>query len=951
MSTEPSPALSPARPARRHLLRRIVVRTFWVAVVLAVATVMWALWYVSHRGFTSKWRQILVSEVAKRGVYVSMERLTLDPLRGLTARNVRLHNSKERGKPLAVINEMVLDINYSNLLHHEPFLNAVELHDATVSLPLPQPPAAPAPQEAEPSPAKPQRLEISHINAVIRMPPSQVLVEQAEANVHGLRVVLNGYVANPEKFRMPERSNAEPDVLSQVASGLETLDKLNLTGGRPSLELRFGGDVAKPSSFFAEGVLETGPFTIDGEGHIESARVMIRLADGRVRIDQCEVKDRGGELDATGTFEIATGEAALQVRSTLELPSLIHSVWPSSAINELVLYDVPKLEVSASGNFSGARRVNLIGRFSTGRFAARSLIFEGAEADFSLDSPGPELKQASWYLHGVRIRHKDGEFRLNAMQVPGDFRFNLDSQIPPAVFLPLLPGDAREKLAEWEFKGVPVLHLDGTGATCDPQAVDITGYANLGPMKARGTPIKSAATQIAFKSNVLTCSNIRLERAEGSGSGTVVYDFNTDELQFKNVRTTVNPVEVVRIFDRDIAEDLLPYRFKNRPALIVNGSVGCAHDDWGRNRLRIEVDGAQGMDYTFLGKNLSATKINGVVSVINDRLKLENLDAAVFEGHLRGKADISLRKAAGDYTAELYTDGVDFPSLTKLYFDFDTSKGKFNGSFVFSGVHDSARAIDGTGSIYIADGNVFAIPIFGPFSSILNFVFPGMGYNVAHKGVCTFQMHDGVISTSDLVMEGRGFSIFGNGKLFILEDRMDFFARINAQGLTGKVLTPVSHLLEYVSDGSLMNPAWRPRLLPKMIFPYHPPRPKPSPSPTPSASPVPGASPATSGSSEGAAPGIAPVGQGTAAPAAQDGTAPSSSWTAPLTAPLRTLTRGVFSSHNGAPAEPPGASPASKSAKAGSSASPTPEKTPFWKAPLRRFGGSIFGAPSPRSGN
>ena len=46
---------------------------------------------------------------------------------------------------------------------------------------------------------------------------------------------------------------------------------------------------------------------------------------------------------------------------------------------------------------------------------ARSLMFEGAEADFSLDSPNLSREGSSWYLHGVRIRHKDGEFRLNAM--------------------------------------------------------------------------------------------------------------------------------------------------------------------------------------------------------------------------------------------------------------------------------------------------------------------------------------------------------------------------------------------------------------------------------------------------------------------------------------------------------------------------------------------------------
>jgi len=369
----------------------------------------------------------------------------------------------------------------------------------------------------------------------------------------------------------------------------------------------------------------------------------------------------------------------------------------------------------------------------------------------------------------------------------------------------------------------------------------------LGATRARGTALKSATVDLGFKGNVLTCQNIKLERAEGIGTGTVVYDFNTDELRFQNVRTTLHPIEVVRIFDRDLAVQLAPYRFKARPALVVNGNVGCRHNDWQRNRLRVEVEGTRGMDYTFLKKELSSNKISGTVTILGDRLKLDGLDAAIWGGHLRGKADISLRKEQGDYTAELFTEEIDFPSLTKLYFDYDTSKGKLNGSFAFSGLHDWAKAIDGKGKLNVTDGNVFAIPIFGPFSSILDEVLPGTGYNDARKGTCTFEMRDGIVTTKDLVMEGKGFSILGEGKLYVVEDRMDFTARINAQGLAGKFLDPVSHLLEYVSDGSLSKPVWRPKRLPNMSsLPGLPslsktffgPRSQPSPSPSPVYEPV-----------------------------------------------------------------------------------------------------------------
>ena len=91
-----------------------------------------------------------------------------------------------------------------------------------------------------------------------------------------------------------------------------------------------------------------------------------------------------------------------------------------------------------------------------------------------------------------------------------------------------------------------------------------------------------------------------------------------------------------------------------------------------------------------------------------------------------------------------------------------------------------------------------------------------MGYNVAHKGGCTFEMRDGVISTRDFLVKGQGFSMIGDGKLYFLDDKIDFDIRLNAQGLPGVLLFPVSKLFEYTSDGSLSKPVWKPKRLPSL---------------------------------------------------------------------------------------------------------------------------------------
>ena len=118
-------------------------------------------------------------------------------------------------------------------------------------------------------------------------------------------------------------------------------------------------------------------------------------------------------------------------------------------------------------------------------------------------------------------------------------------------------------------------------------------------------------------------------------------------------------------------------------------------------------------------------------------------------------------------------------------------------------------------SIRVENGRVFAIPILGPLSDIINKIIPKAGYQTARLATADFRMGDEKISTDNLVVEGSGFSLFGNGDIYFMKDRMDMSVRINARGIPGIVLFPVSKLFEYVSTGSVSNPEWKPKIIPR----------------------------------------------------------------------------------------------------------------------------------------
>ncbi|MEI8342396.1 MAG: AsmA-like C-terminal region-containing protein, partial [Verrucomicrobiota bacterium] len=191
-------------------------------------------------------------------------------------------------------------------------------------------------------------------------------------------------------------------------------------------------------------------------------------------------------------------------------------------------------------------------------------------------------------------------------------------------------------------------------------------------------------------------------------------------------------------------------------------------------------------------------------------------DARIFTGRLQGSADISLKRGEPGHTAKIQVENIDFPALTKLYFNYDTSQGMLSGNYDFSGRGDDVRTMQGHGNLSVVKGDVFAIPVFGPLSGILNGIVPGMGYNVARQAEASFDVRDGVITTGDFNVKGQGFEMVGGGKVSIPDDRINFNIRINASGLPGVLLFPVSKLFEYTIDSPLSKPSWRPARAPSM---------------------------------------------------------------------------------------------------------------------------------------
>src|SRR5437588_12738117 len=108
---EPKSSAGPARDRQSTFARRLGISILRFAIVLLIAAAISGGWYLARKGFGGRTRARIVEELHRRGVEASIGHLTLDPFRGLVARNVRLLTCRDPRDTLALIRQIVRAVN------------------------------------------------------------------------------------------------------------------------------------------------------------------------------------------------------------------------------------------------------------------------------------------------------------------------------------------------------------------------------------------------------------------------------------------------------------------------------------------------------------------------------------------------------------------------------------------------------------------------------------------------------------------------------------------------------------------------------------------------------------------------------------------------------------------------------------------------------------------------
>jgi AsmA-like protein len=750
----------------------------------------WTGWYLAKRGFGKEWRERVSQELHKRGVEASIQRLTLDPVRGLIAQNVRIYDFKNRENTLAVISEVALDINYAALLHHQPFLNALDVRGAELT--IPNPAAAPGAPKTQ----------IKELRAHVYFPPEQIYVSQAEGIFCGIRISATGQLIKRSDYKPSGEISDEEwrQRLLLVHRVADELRRFSFPGEAPALQVKFTGDLSQFETLHVDATLK-GDRLRRGDYEMANLSVVAEWTNQTLHINQCGWSDNAGGFSGRATWSRETGAADFQGRSTLDAKRFLDAAGFPQLLADVTLNSPPLLELSGAANFVGGKpQISVIGRLDVERFNYKTVPLLKLTADFSWDGERAMIRE-------LRLRHESGELRGDLLDAPNDFRLNVESALDPIVFRAFTSPEMGRFLAEWVWSRAPAVRLAIRGPSRDP--LTWTGEGNISTQRTRFRTawMNEASAALRLEKGAFNLDNLRVVRDEGTGTGSIAYDFGRHEVRFKDIKSTLRLTEAIVWVDPKYFKEVTPYKFRQPPNVTVNGVF---QFQVGNDRIEIKVDAPTGMDYVFLGKTLPIDRVTGRLLFTNNRLQLFDIQGKLFNGDIKGGADISLARNDNHYRANLTLDGVDFPHLADLYFKNSTAHGRLSGAYEWTGIGSEARLMQGAGNARITEGDIFAIPVFGPLSGLLSAIIPGAGYSLARQAKSTFTIKNGVIHTDDFKVSGKLFGMIGHGDVHFLEDKLDFDIRIEAAG-PGVLLTPMYKLFEYKGEGSIAKPNWHPK--------------------------------------------------------------------------------------------------------------------------------------------
>ena len=854
--------------SRSRQIIRILKRLFWLGLMSALIA---GGVFIFSPTFSRNWRSFVIEQLEMRGVHLDFAKLTVDPFRGIVARDVQVFNDDDHTQVVAKVERVNLDFDFGKMLRGDFTVEALDLAETNISLPV------------DPEHPELTVVDVKDLTARIFLTDDRLDIKKAEGVLEGIQISVTGSIMLPKRDPNQEtrkKTGAENaakrlkfirDNRQQIQSGVQWLSRFQFAQ-KPRVEVVVNGNLEKLQNIEARVMLSARGLGY-GTYVCEQVEATAEYNAGFFDLTRLYLKDKVGTVEASGGWQMGGDEVRFRLSTSADLQGLASAFFNREFLKEFVLYESPNLSMDGTwyvkGEKSkGARPLNVLGQLQAGRFNSRGEIFEGLALNFGVDPVG-------FYVRDGVLRHKSGSLSFQTMfhQEQG-LRYRARLQMDPAAFLPFVSKEAtRELIQRFKFTEASSIYavIEGGGAELKPEAIKTIAQVEARNFSYRGVSFDEAEGEIELAGPINIYRNMSGRRGGGVGVAEEVY-VNLKErwLRLKGVSGTMEPVAVTSCFAPAVADYISRYKLSQGTEVAVSGTIGFSEEKfndlkivfrdvegtgiyslWGedyairspqgevvyqKKDLFYDVKGALfGRALSVKGKvNLRPGANNYTVSlkagsfpykVIGEKLPFEDLvvgvaaadqsvafdvGARVFGGKVTLTGEMKTDAEPNPFKGEIRLNGASFKQFVKAYSPGLETEGDLTGDFTFSGAMNQWEKLEGKGAAIIVNGNLYAIPIIGPLTPLLSALFPSpiKGYNVAKEANCTYAVKNGVITTDNLEAFTTTFKIVSKGTINFIKDDILFGAQVRVRGLPGIVLRPVSELLEYKATGTFGKPNW-----------------------------------------------------------------------------------------------------------------------------------------------
>jgi len=608
--------------------------------------------YAQNAGFTESWRKLIEEEFDKRGYEVEVQRLTLGPVQGLVAENVRFYQEPSHKVEIASIDRVILDVDLGRILEKELSLNSIDFEEARVSLPL------------DPGDPDSQRLNFENFSARAVMSEQDVEIVHASAAIHGLPVSLKGRLhrsltddddEKPEKTKKEigrersqqlKRITGRLRVFGAVLAQLQQFDFPDLAP-LDGIKLEVSGDINDAKSFQASCEIELG--TIErGSLAFEQLRALIEFDGDRISLRELLLRDAGGDLRLNAEWPLQSRDVQFRLESSIDVPRILTTLSDRRELGEVVFFTPPQIQFEGSLNLDAARPfwstpgapvtalpLTGLGNFSSDRITSRGVVFDSFKTDFSLTADKA-------YCRNLRLDHKTGLGQANLLYEMGEgFRYQAEVKFDPQALLPFVPDErVRRHLLRWSFgeESTVYIGIEGGGRDFDTEKWAHDGVIDLRRCRLGGVELTRVQSDFHSKTGQHNIRNLLVNRPEGTISATgLTIDFNAARLGIDGMVSEIDITALARMCSDKLARDLSPIRFTAAPTLTVHGEIDCRNvqqlDDANvEHDLRIELDSSHQLNAKFYGTEVEIDSPRASVQLLDDNLIISKLTGEVLGG-------------------------------------------------------------------------------------------------------------------------------------------------------------------------------------------------------------------------------------------------------------------------------------------------------------------------------